>query len=117
MKQQQQLLQRSEKELKTQMIELQNKVNVLTHQLRATADELEAERKEKLDVQQKYSEKARLIRTPTSQDSSSPSTRQHRKLTELYDALKRRLDRASPGRPLSSPVRSTSTTLHTLKGG
>lgn len=87
LKNQQMRLQSVEKQCNEKLMEAQNKINVLTHQLNSVREELETSKKEAAELQEKYAER----------------TRQKRKLAELYECLKQRYE---GGRPVgtSSPL-------------
>jgi len=75
-------------------LESQNKINILNHQISTLKEEKEIDKKELNDIKEKYTEKAR----------------QKRKLSELYEVLKRKIDsnaHENPSTP-TTPNRSLS---------
>ncbi|KAL6076858.1 cyclin B1 interacting protein 1, E3 ubiquitin protein ligase, variant 3 [Balamuthia mandrillaris] len=96
-KEQQARSQALEQQYHEKLVQAQNKLNVLNHQLSATKDELSAQRKAFEELQEKYQEKSR----------------QKRKLAELYDSLKQRHEALAGDnkRATASPAMHTSSPL------
>lgn len=59
LKNQQMRLQSVEKQCNEKLMEAQNKINVLTHQLNSVREELETSKKEAAELQEKYAERTR----------------------------------------------------------
>lgn len=64
LKSQQTRTQNFEKQCNERLVEAQNRINVLLHQLNAMKEELEASRKETAELQDRYAERTRYILSP-----------------------------------------------------